>query len=656
MEDIKINEDRVPKALFNSKALFNPYQYEPFSKILKWNTEKGQFSWNGRNLLITDEVGVGKTFEVGIILSEFLRNEPDYTVLIVCPSKLCSNWENELYDKFYVPCKNYYKEKDFGQITVVPYSYFEKDNIEYPQYDILVLDEAHFIRNEGGTRLNNITCMINENEITKDEKLKIFMTATPIFNRDNDLKQLFNLLGENYEVTKTLQSEANCYNEILKIFLWGEDEGRYSKNKLIKTNTEEQNIINEIYSGKYSNITGYLKRIASSSFYALKEFIESKEERKNIVKDINEIENREDYSQDDIDYSELKVLTDEWKGKEDSKIKALNKLLERLKNREEEGNKQFKAIIFSHFLITVDYLKDKLGEQYITYNLKGEMSTSKANEIIKAFEKERSPAVLICSDAFKEGQNLQFCHYLIHYDLPFTPAEIGQRNGRIYRKGQEGTPEIYYLILECGYDLRIFGEIIVEKCRVIERSISEGKLSAINVMPWDAEDYIKKIVGNYIDDYFEEKKDNKDEKGIIKQFLEEYFAKKEENGQLQWLNKGAEELYNNEEKNKDSLKELYVSNILIPRSEESEDNKIISGLSKIYEEKYNEKVNDFVKGYMPIDGDSALKAETLFEDACNKYLNKYLKEEASKYKFCHNAISENDFEEFIPLERIMEEV
>jgi len=89
---------------------------------------------------------------------------------------------------------------------------------------------------------------------------------------------------------------------------------------------------------------------------------------------------------------------------------------------------------------------------------------------------------------------------LIHYDLPYTPAAIGQRNGRIYRRGQEGIPKAFYMLFNKGYDLRLFGEIIVGKCQVIKNMEEEGKLSWINILPNDARNYVNACIKQYIEE------------------------------------------------------------------------------------------------------------------------------------------------------------
>lgn len=73
------------------RILFEPYQYKPLLKIL---------DSPDRRLLIADEVGLGKTIEAGLILTELEARGPLETVLVVCPSRLRDKWREELNRKF----------------------------------------------------------------------------------------------------------------------------------------------------------------------------------------------------------------------------------------------------------------------------------------------------------------------------------------------------------------------------------------------------------------------------------------------------------------------------------------------------------------------------------------------------------------------------
>ena len=618
-------ECKVPHALFNSKALFNPYQYEPFFKILKWNEEELKYQANNKNLLITDEVGVGKTFEVGIILMELLINNPNLSVAIICPVKLCENWEKELRDNFYLYPRNLHKTHVRGQITIIPYTHLKSGNIEdINSYNILILDEAHYIRNKNNY-WNGISSLIEKKE--NENAIRIFMTGTPIFNKEEDYKNITELLEKNnksFEITNTLQSEANCYDNILDIKIGMKDESNYfDNNGSIKLSTEEIEVINCIEIGNYGNLTGFLKRYSASSFNSLKKFIqkyndkkydEEEEEEIDALKNIEDIDNDKEL-ENNVNLSELKAKLEKLQDK-DSKLAALKALLEKLKINSTNNN--FKIIVFSCFINTCKYLEDELKGEYNVYCITGETNTEKVEEYKDTFKNEDNPAVLICSDAAKEGHNLQFCQYLIHYDLPFSPAVIGQRNGRIYRKGQKNNPKVYYLPMEKGYDKRLLGEIIAEKCSIIREASKSLNISRVNILPNDSDDYLNECIEKFIDDYFIDTP-NKDKNStpcdIAKRFLKKYFFRRSTNNNIveeKWILEEAENYYSqwdnsdiSKEDIKTKIKEIYLSAL------KNKD----TGLSDIYKKNYDKKIEACTNKWFKKDEDS-----TSFEDCCKKYV------------------------------------
>jgi len=67
------------------------------------------------------------------------------------------------------------------------------------------------------------------------------------------------------------------------------------------------------------------------------------------------------------------------------------------------------------------------------------------------------------------------------------------------------------MLMNEGYDKRLFGEIIVEKCRIVEELSKEDKVSVLNILPQNAGEYIEKCVRQYIDDYFKQKEQEEQE-------------------------------------------------------------------------------------------------------------------------------------------------
>ena len=132
-----------------------------------------------------------------------------------------------------------------------------------------------------------------------------------------------------------------------------------------------------------------------------------------------------------------------------------------------------KVIVFTSFRITASYLKDRLNQSGIrALLLWGNMAESK-QEMINAFRERPDLRVLIATEVASEGVDLQFCRFLVNYDLPWNPMRIEQRIGRIDRLGQKAPKiHIWNLFYAETIDERIFGRLLV-RLRVFEQALGE---------------------------------------------------------------------------------------------------------------------------------------------------------------------------------------
>lgn len=123
----------------------------------------------------------------------------------------------------------------------------------------------------------------------------------------------------------------------------------------------------------------------------------------------------------------------------------------------EKPNK--KIVLFSFYKNTLHYLNDRLQQQNVnSVVLHGGMDKQ---PILDAFKEPDGPKILLSSEVASEGVDLQFCSVLINYDLPWNPAKLEQRIGRIDRIGQE-EPSIliFNLVYKNTVDERIYTRLI----------------------------------------------------------------------------------------------------------------------------------------------------------------------------------------------------
>ncbi len=109
-----------------------------------------------------------------------------------------------------------------------------------------------------------------------------------------------------------------------------------------------------------------------------------------------------------------------------------------------------KLVIFTEHKDTLDYLKGKLDNNgYITTVIHGSMPVDARRDAQNKFARSSSEGgaqILLATDAAGEGINLQFCRYLINWDIPWNPNRLEQRMGRIHRYGQKDDVVVMNLV------------------------------------------------------------------------------------------------------------------------------------------------------------------------------------------------------------------
>lgn len=185
--------------------------------------------------ILADEVGLGKTIEAGIILSQHWA-EHKRRLLIICPANLRKQWSAELMEKFFIPsyileAKSFNQEIELGNLNpfnkdgIVICSYqFARAKAAYlrnTSWDLVVIDEAHRLRNVYKPN-NRIANTIKEALL---KRKKILLTATPLQNSILELYGLVSIIDE--FVFGDLKSFKSQFSKILT-----ENDYRQLRNRL----------------------------------------------------------------------------------------------------------------------------------------------------------------------------------------------------------------------------------------------------------------------------------------------------------------------------------------------------------------------------------------------------------------------------------------
>ena len=187
--------EKLSATLSNAQVDLNPHQIEAALFAFKSPLSKGA--------ILADEVGLGKTIEAGLVLSQKWA-EKKRTILLIVPANLRKQWNSELLEKFFLPSLiletksfnqiikegnlNPFNQKD--KIIICSYHFVRTKSsyVKQTEWDLVVVDEAHRLRNVYKTS-NKIAREI-KNAI--QERPKILLTATPL---QNSLLELFGLVS-----------------------------------------------------------------------------------------------------------------------------------------------------------------------------------------------------------------------------------------------------------------------------------------------------------------------------------------------------------------------------------------------------------------------------------------------------------------------------
>lgn len=202
-------------------------------------------------------------------------------------------------------------------------------------------------------------------------------------------------------------------------------------------------------------------------------------------RDHQEWEDEEEQLQKLIDHAQDCLNTET-----DAKTEALLKKLEELQQLENDRN--LKILVFTEFRSTQKMLVTFFRNRgYSVSHIHGSQDLDERKRALSDFRQKSQ--LLIATDAAGESLNMQFCHIVFNYDLPWNPMMIEQRIGRVDRIGQKSPVLAFNMLTDNSVDARVY-EVIEEKLSNILQQLGIDKTSDV----LDSAIDMKKVNGLYL--------------------------------------------------------------------------------------------------------------------------------------------------------------
>lgn len=423
--------------------------------------------------ILADEMGLGKSLQTIMFIKKMYEENKDSKFLIVCPTSLVYNWENE-FNKF-APDLSYQVfagnrqerqellQKYDGNIYITSYGLLREDLdiYEAKDYRVFVIDEAQNIKNPKTGLTKAVKSITSET--------KIALTGTPIENTITELWSIFDFIMPGF--LSSLVKFQQKYN--IKDF----DE---DTNKLL-TNLKAQVKPFILRRKKKDVIKDLPDKIENNIFIDLNEMQKKyyAAEVKRVNDEMDKLVNTGGFTKNKMMILALltrlrqicihpSIYDANYKG-ESAKMEAL---LDTVKELVSNGHK---ILLFTSFKTALYLVKDALNKEDIsTYVIDGSVPSKQRQILVDAFNKDKTNVFLIMLKSGGTGLNLTSADVVIHLDLWWNPQAENQATDRTHRIGQTKTVEVIKLICKGTIEEKILS--LQEKKKLLSDKMIEEEM------------------------------------------------------------------------------------------------------------------------------------------------------------------------------------
>ena len=408
-----------------------PLLLESFHTELRHYQEFGtKYILHQKRVLLGDEMGLGKTIQA-IATMNHLHHKGHRYFLVICPAGLLLNWKREIekltdmqaYMLHGTGISDFEIWKSDGGIAIINYEgldkiIFDKD---FP-LDMVVVDEAHFVKNKEAQRTRNTVRMIEQAEYT------LYMTGTAIENNVDEMCYLIECLNP------SIASEVKNMKYLAKADLFRKKIAPvYLRRKRVDVLMElpELTIHDEWCMMNEEEVISYRKAVESENFMAMRRV--------------------------------------SWGSLNSTKAERMVELCLQALG---EGRK---VVIFSYFLETLSFVTDLLLGKSLPV-ISGKLSLEKRQEILRQFDEPVARVLPIQINVGGIGLNIQTAEIVILCEPQLKPSDEMQAISRVYRMGQINHVFVYRLLSADTID-EVLVKRLHEKQNIFNQFADESEIS-----------------------------------------------------------------------------------------------------------------------------------------------------------------------------------
>ena len=469
VENKELNEEiNLPK---NLNASLRSYQKVGY----KWLKVLDNYGFGG---ILADDMGLGKTIQLLAVILDYVQNEKKTKPsIVVCPSSLSLNWQNEI--KKFTPDltslvihgnaderKKQLKRIPKYNIVITSYDLLKRDIETYKElnyeFKFIIADEAQYIKNNNTQNAKAIK-EINANT-------KYALTGTPIENSLSELWSIFDFImpgylfgyrkfKELYEMP-IVKDEDNVAMRKLKMLIEPFILRRIKGEVLTELPDKTITVLNNEMEEEQQKI--YMSYMQNARSEMMQEINANGFEKSQIKILALLMRLRQICCHPALFLSDYKA--------ESSK---LNQCIEVIKDAVDSGHK---ILLFSSYTGMFPLIEEKLKKEKIEYSkLTGQTKVGERIKLVDEFnEDEHKKVFLISLKAGGTGLNLIGADMVIHYDPWWNISAENQATDRTYRIGQKKNVQVYKLITKNSIEEKIY-ELQERKSKLIDNVLSTNE-------------------------------------------------------------------------------------------------------------------------------------------------------------------------------------